>query len=57
MRRQVALPERRMRRKRGVMSKSPAQNPFIDPWGCQAYILRAEAVFLKELQTEQAATK
>ncbi len=46
-----------MRCKRGVMSKSPAQNPFIDPWGYQAYFLRAEAVFLKELQTEQAATK
>ncbi len=43
--------------KRGVMSKNPAQNPFIDPWGYQAYILRAEGVFLKELQTEQAAAK
>jgi metallo-beta-lactamase class B len=41
--------------KRGVMSKSPGQNPFIDPWGYQAYILRAEAAFLKELQSEQAA--
>jgi metallo-beta-lactamase class B len=43
--------------KRGVMSKNPAQNPFIDPWGYQAYILRAEGVFLKELQAEQAAAK
>ncbi len=43
--------------KRGVMAKKPAQNPFIDPWGYQAYILRAEAVFQKELQTEQAAAK
>ncbi len=43
--------------KRGVMSKNPAQNPFIDPWGYQAYILRAEAVFQKELQSEQAAAK
>ncbi len=43
--------------KRGVMSKNPAQNPFIDPWGYQAYILRAEAVFQKELQTEQAPAK
>ena len=43
--------------KRGVMSKNPAQNPFIDPWGYQAYILRAEAVFQKELQTEQSPAK
>jgi metallo-beta-lactamase class B len=43
--------------KRGVMSKKPAQNPFIDPWGYQAYILRAEGVFQKELQSEQAAAK
>ena len=35
--------------KRGAMSKNPAQNPFIDPWGYQAYILRAEGVFQKEL--------
>jgi metallo-beta-lactamase class B len=43
--------------KRGVMAKSAAQNPFIDPWGYQAYILRAEAVFQKELQAEQAPAK
>jgi metallo-beta-lactamase class B len=43
--------------KRSVMSKNPAQNPFIDPWGYQAYILRAEAAFQKELQTEQATAK
>ncbi len=43
--------------KREVMAKKPAQNPFIDPWGYQAYILRAEAVFQKELQTEQATAK
>lgn len=39
--------------KRGVMAKKPAQNPFIDPWGYQAYILRAEAVFQKELAAER----
>lgn len=43
--------------KRGVLSTNPAQNPFIDPWGYQAYILRAEAVFQKELQSEQAQAK
>jgi metallo-beta-lactamase class B len=40
--------------KRGVMEKKPAQNPFIDPWGYQAYILSAEAVFQKELAAERA---
>jgi metallo-beta-lactamase class B len=39
--------------KRGVMEKKPAQNPFIDPWGYQAYILNAEAVFQKELAAER----
>ena len=39
--------------KRGVMAKKPAQNPFIDPWGYQAYILRAEGVFQKELAAER----
>jgi metallo-beta-lactamase class B len=43
--------------KRGVLSTSPAQNPFIDPWGYQAYILSAEAAFLKELHSEQAPPK
>jgi metallo-beta-lactamase class B len=43
--------------KRSVMSKNPAQNPFIDPWGYQAYILRAEAAFQKELQSEQSPAK
>jgi metallo-beta-lactamase class B len=43
--------------KRGVMAKNPAQNPFIDPWGYQAYILRAEAVFQKELNAERGAAK
>ena len=35
--------------KRGVMAKKPAQNPFIDPWGYQAYILRAEGVFQERI--------
>jgi metallo-beta-lactamase class B len=39
--------------KRGVMEKKPAQNPFIDPWGYQAYILKAEAAFEKELAAER----
>jgi metallo-beta-lactamase class B len=43
--------------KRGVLATNPAQNPFIDPWGYQAYILRAEGVFLKELDAERATTK
>ncbi|HXA77118.1 MAG TPA: subclass B3 metallo-beta-lactamase [Candidatus Acidoferrales bacterium] len=43
--------------KRSVASKNPAQNPFIDPWGYQAYILRAEGVFQKELQKEQSSAK
>ena len=42
--------------KRGVMERKPAQNPFIDPWGYQAYILRAEAVFQKELAAERDAS-
>ncbi|MBZ5696616.1 MAG: subclass B3 metallo-beta-lactamase [Acidobacteriia bacterium] len=40
--------------KRETMSKSPAQNPFIDPAGYQAYIARAEGVFQTELQRERA---
>lgn len=43
--------------KRGVMAKNPTQNPFIDPWGYQAYILRAEGAFQKELQAEQTPAK
>ena len=43
--------------KRSVMSKNSAQNPFIDPWGYQAYILRADAAFQKELQNEQSPAK
>jgi metallo-beta-lactamase class B len=43
--------------KRGVLATNPAQNPFIDPWGYQAYILRAEGVFLKELDAERATAK
>jgi metallo-beta-lactamase class B len=39
--------------KRGVMEKKPAQNPFIDPWGYQAYILDTEAVFQKKLAAER----
>jgi len=39
--------------KRGVMEKKPALNPFIDPWGYQAYILDTEAVFQKELAAER----
>jgi metallo-beta-lactamase class B len=39
--------------KRGVMEKKPAQNPFIDPWGYQAYILHTEAYFQKELAAER----
>ena len=40
--------------KRQVMARNPAQNPFIDPWGFQAYIIRAEGVFQTELQKERA---
>jgi len=40
--------------KRKVMEGKPAQNPFIDPWGYQAYIIRAEGVFQTELQKERA---
>ena len=36
--------------KREAMSKSPAQNPFIDPAGYRAYIQGAEAAFQAELQ-------
>jgi metallo-beta-lactamase class B len=43
--------------KRAVMAGNHLQNPFIDPWGYQAFILRAEATFQKELQTERAAPK
>jgi metallo-beta-lactamase class B len=40
--------------KREAMSKNPTQNPFIDPAGYQAYIVRAETVFQTELQKERA---
>lgn len=40
--------------KRQVMGRNPAQNPFVDPWGYQAYIIRAEGVFQTELQKERA---
>jgi metallo-beta-lactamase class B len=40
--------------KREAMSKNPAQNPFIDPAGYQAYIARAEAAFQAELQREHS---
>jgi metallo-beta-lactamase class B len=43
--------------KRVVASTTPAQNPFIDPWGYQEYILRAEAAFQKELHNERALAK
>jgi metallo-beta-lactamase class B len=39
--------------KRQVMAQNPPQNPFIDPWGYQAYIQRAEGVFQKELDAER----
>jgi metallo-beta-lactamase class B len=39
--------------KREVLTRKPAQNPFIDPWGYQAYVLRAEAFFEKELAAER----
>jgi metallo-beta-lactamase class B len=42
--------------KRGVLTKKPAQNPFIDPWGYQAYVLRAEAAFQKELAAQRGPT-
>jgi metallo-beta-lactamase class B len=40
--------------KREAMSKNPAQNPFIDPTGYQAYIVRADGAFQAELQKERA---
>lgn len=40
--------------KREVMAKDPAQNPFIDPAGYQAYVTRAEAAFQTELHRERA---
>jgi hypothetical protein len=40
--------------KREATSKNPAQNPWIDPAGHQAYIVRAETVFQTELQKERA---
>ena len=40
--------------KRDAMTKNPAQNPFIDPWGYQAFIVHAETVFHTELQKERA---
>jgi len=40
--------------KREAMAKSPAQNPFIDPAGYQAYVARAEGAFQAELKKEQA---
>lgn len=43
--------------KREAMARKTAQNPFIDPAGYQAYIVRAEGVFLKELAAERGAAK
>jgi metallo-beta-lactamase class B len=43
--------------KRVAMAKNPAQNPFIDPAGYQAYIVRAEGVFQKELDAERSGAK
>jgi len=40
--------------KRQVMATNPQQNPFIDPWGYRAYIVKAEGVFQTELQKERA---
>jgi metallo-beta-lactamase class B len=40
--------------KREAMSQNPAQNPFIDPAGYQAYIARAEGVFQTERERERA---
>ncbi|MGC2334011.1 MAG: subclass B3 metallo-beta-lactamase [Candidatus Acidiferrales bacterium] len=40
--------------KREAMSKNPAQNPFVDPAGYQAYVARAEARFQAELQRERS---
>ncbi len=40
--------------KREVMARNPIQNPFIDPWGYQAYIIGAEKVFQTELDKERA---
>lgn len=40
--------------KRNAMTQNPAQNPFVDPAGYQAYIVRAEMVFQTELQKERA---
>ncbi len=40
--------------KRQAMERNPTQNPFIDPWGYQAYIIRAEGVFQAQLQKERA---
>ena len=40
--------------KRQVMATNPQQNPFIDPWGYRAYIIKAEGVFQTELQKERA---
>ncbi|HTX15829.1 MAG TPA: subclass B3 metallo-beta-lactamase [Candidatus Baltobacteraceae bacterium] len=39
--------------KREAMSKHPAQNPFIDPAGYQAYVAHAEAAFQAELRRER----
>lgn len=39
--------------KREAMAKDPAQNPFIDPAGYQAYVVRAEAAFQTELHHER----
>jgi hypothetical protein len=33
-------------------ARESSQNPFIDPWGYRAYIIRTEAAFQAELQRE-----
>lgn len=43
-----------LNQKREALSQNPAQNPFIDPAGYQAYITRSEAAFRAELERERS---
>jgi metallo-beta-lactamase class B len=43
--------------KRAKLASRPAQNPFVDPEGCQRHVDRAEKAFENQLAREQAARR
>jgi metallo-beta-lactamase class B len=43
--------------KRAALRREPKSNPFVDPAGYRAYVVRSEAAFREELHRQQAQTK